>query len=193
MQATATTSSSSMPAQKGLRKLAITGFAEESLKAVLRIAGGTRARQRALARAHATRIKPAKHRALTIGARARGAALDSPTTRYKFLADMGPEAAIALRAAPRISSRSISTPAFPRSSIPTGTAVQLTEVITRRALSNEVITPGRTTVGDVGEWLYDELGREASAPGSSPTFACSGRACPTRPRAAFCTSPPSPR
>ncbi|MEJ8566539.1 M24 family metallopeptidase [Elongatibacter sediminis] len=35
--------------------------------------------------------------------------------------------------------------------------VQLTEEITRRALSNEVIDPGRTTVGDVRNWLYDAL------------------------------------
>jgi Xaa-Pro aminopeptidase len=37
------------------------------------------------------------------------------------------------------------------------TAVQLTEALVRRALSNEVITPGRTTVGDVRRWLYDAL------------------------------------
>jgi Xaa-Pro dipeptidase len=37
------------------------------------------------------------------------------------------------------------------------TGVQLTEALTRRALSNEVITPGRTTVGDVRRWLYDAL------------------------------------
>ena len=35
--------------------------------------------------------------------------------------------------------------------------VQLTEEITRRALSNEVIEPGTTTVGDVRNWLYDAL------------------------------------
>ena len=37
-------------------------------------------------------------------------------------------------------------------------AVQLTESLTRRALSSEVITPGKTTVGDVRRWLYDALG-----------------------------------
>jgi Xaa-Pro aminopeptidase len=37
------------------------------------------------------------------------------------------------------------------------TAVQLTEALTRRALSSEVIRPGRTTVGDVRRWLYDAL------------------------------------
>lgn len=39
------------------------------------------------------------------------------------------------------------------------TLVALTDEITRRAFSNEVITPGRTTVGDVRRWLFDELGR----------------------------------
>ena len=38
------------------------------------------------------------------------------------------------------------------------TAVALTEYLTRRALSSEVITPGKTTVGDVRNWLYDALG-----------------------------------
>ena len=36
-------------------------------------------------------------------------------------------------------------------------AVALTEEITRRALSSEVIKPGKTTVGDVRNWLYDQL------------------------------------
>lgn len=37
------------------------------------------------------------------------------------------------------------------------TAVQLTEALTRRALSREVIQPGTTTVGEVRRWLYDAL------------------------------------
>jgi len=37
------------------------------------------------------------------------------------------------------------------------TAVALTEYLTRRALSSEVITPGKTTVGEVRHWLYDAL------------------------------------
>ncbi|MBL8961440.1 MAG: M24 family metallopeptidase [Gemmatimonadetes bacterium] len=36
--------------------------------------------------------------------------------------------------------------------------VHLTEVLARRALSNEVIVPGKTRVGDVRNWLYDALG-----------------------------------
>jgi len=36
-------------------------------------------------------------------------------------------------------------------------AVALTESLARRALSNEVITPGKTTVGDVRNWLYDAM------------------------------------
>ena len=37
------------------------------------------------------------------------------------------------------------------------TAVHLTEILTKRALSNEVITPGRTTVGDVRWWLLQQV------------------------------------
>jgi Xaa-Pro aminopeptidase len=36
-------------------------------------------------------------------------------------------------------------------------AVELTEVITRRAFSNEVITPGKTTVGDVRYWWLQQM------------------------------------
>ena len=35
--------------------------------------------------------------------------------------------------------------------------VHLTEVLARRALSNEVIVPGKTKVGDVRRWLYDAM------------------------------------
>ena len=52
--------------------------------------------------------------------------------------------------------------------------VEWTEHLARRALSNEVITPGVTTVGDVRRWLYTQSPRPASSRGSSPTFACSG-------------------
>lgn len=37
------------------------------------------------------------------------------------------------------------------------TAVLATDVITRRAFSNEVITPGKTTVGDVRWWMIQQL------------------------------------
>ena len=36
-------------------------------------------------------------------------------------------------------------------------AVLLTDILTRRAFSNEVVTPGKTTVGDVRWWLLQQL------------------------------------
>lgn len=36
-------------------------------------------------------------------------------------------------------------------------AVLLTDILTRRAFSKEVITPGKTTVGDVRWWLYQQI------------------------------------
>jgi len=39
------------------------------------------------------------------------------------------------------------------------TAVLATDVITRRAFSNEVITPGKTTVGDVRWWMMEQVNR----------------------------------
>ncbi|MFL6468580.1 MAG: M24 family metallopeptidase [Pyrinomonadaceae bacterium] len=38
-------------------------------------------------------------------------------------------------------------------------AVQLTDFLTRRAFSTEVITPGKTTVGDVRWWLLDQVSK----------------------------------
>ena len=37
------------------------------------------------------------------------------------------------------------------------TAVALTDILTRRAFSNEVITPGKTTVGDVRFWFLQQV------------------------------------
>ena len=37
------------------------------------------------------------------------------------------------------------------------TAVHLTDILTQRAFSNEVITPGKTTVGDVRWWFLQQL------------------------------------
>jgi len=37
------------------------------------------------------------------------------------------------------------------------TAVEVTDILTRRAFSNEVITPGKTTVGDVRWWFMQQL------------------------------------
>lgn len=38
-------------------------------------------------------------------------------------------------------------------------AVLVTDILTRRAFSNEVITPGRTTVGDVRWWLIEQVNK----------------------------------
>jgi len=37
------------------------------------------------------------------------------------------------------------------------TAVQVTDILTQRAFSNEVITPGKTTVGDVRFWFLQQV------------------------------------
>src|SRR5574341_32378 len=37
------------------------------------------------------------------------------------------------------------------------TAVTVTDILTQRALSNEVITPGKTTVGDVRGWMLQQV------------------------------------
>jgi Xaa-Pro dipeptidase len=58
------------------------------------------------------------------------------------------------------------------------TAVALTEHLTKRALSSEVITPGRTTVGDVRRWLYDALGAHGVTTWFQPDLRVQRRAVP---------------
>ncbi len=54
--------------------------------------------------------------------------------------------------------------------------VILTDIITKRALSNEVITPGKLRSATFDAGFYDEMWRNRGAHGSSPTCAFSAKA-----------------
>ena len=141
--------------EAGLRKLAITGYAEESLKAFFESPDDPAPPDQALAELW-TRFKPAKI-ALAFGGAPRRAALDHQDS-YEFLAaTMGAEAASRFVPAADLIEEYLDT-RIPEEFDTYTALVQLTEVLTRRAFSNEVIMPGRTTVGDVRRWLFDALG-----------------------------------
>ena len=76
---------------------------------------------------------------------------------YKFLAEtLGPENEKKFVSAANLLTEFFDT-RLPEELEHYRTAVLATDVITRRAFSNEVITPGKTTVGDVRWWMMQQL------------------------------------
>ena len=76
---------------------------------------------------------------------------------YKFLADaLGPENEKKFVSAADLLTEFFDT-RLPEEFEHYRTAVLATDVITRRAFSNEVIKPGKTTVGDVRWWMLQQL------------------------------------
>src|SRR6185436_15368390 len=55
------------------------------------------------------------------------------------------------------------------------TAVALTDILTQRAFSNEVITPGKTTAGDVRYWFLQRITISDWTRGSRPICESSDR------------------
>ncbi|MCA9736633.1 MAG: M24 family metallopeptidase [Gemmatimonadota bacterium] len=137
-----------------LRKVAATGYWEESV-----------------ARFFESPIDPApaadvlkalweEHRPEAIGlgtGGARGMTRSLGHDAWTFLSEaMGPEATARFVSAEPLIEEYLAT-RIPEERPHYERLVTLTEAITRRALSNEVITPGTTTVGDVRRFLYDAL------------------------------------
>jgi Xaa-Pro dipeptidase len=140
--------------EKGLRRIAITGFAEENLKHFFQSPDEPRPADKVLPELY-EQYKPQKI-ALSFGAR-RGVQRSLTHDSYDFLAQkMGADAAQHFVPAADLIEEYLDT-RIPEEFDSYATMVQLTDVLTRRALSNEVIHPGKTTIGDVRRWLYDQL------------------------------------
>lgn len=139
----------------GLRKIAIVGYAEESLEAFFEMPDDPKPPDQVLPGLWAT-YKPAKI-ALGFGG-LRGVQRSLTKDTYEYLAKtMGSEAAARFVPAADLIEEYLDT-RIPEEFDTYTALVRLTDVLTKRAFSNEVIAPGRTTVGDVRRWLYDELG-----------------------------------
>ncbi len=137
-----------------LRKVAITGYAEETVQRFFE--SPTEPKPPAQTLAALYQQHHPKKIALGIGG-ARGVTRTLTHDTYQFLSDaMGPEATSRFVPAADLLEEYLDT-RIPEEARYYETAVKLTEDITRRALSNEVIVPGKTTVGDVRNWLYDAL------------------------------------
>ncbi len=141
--------------EKGLRKLAISGYAEENLKAFFESLDDPRPADKVLPELW-EQYHPQKI-ALSYGAR-RGVQRSITKDTYDFLAEkMGPEAAKHFVPAADLIEDYL-TARLPEEFETYTDLVALTDVLTRRAFSNEVITPGKTTLGDLRRWFYDQLG-----------------------------------
>ena len=137
-----------------LRKVALTGFSEDNLKRFFESSDEPQPPARML------RELVERHRPATIGLSiggTRGQTRDLTHESYRWLVDvLGDSTAARFVPAAPLIEEYLDTRLEAEKPHYTA-AVAVTERIVRRALSDEVITPGRTTVGDVRNWLYDAL------------------------------------
>jgi cyclophilin family peptidyl-prolyl cis-trans isomerase len=139
--------------EAGLARVALTGYAEENVQRYFESPGEPAAQGKALAGLVA-KYTPASI-ALAIGG-SRGVTRSLTHDAYQFIMEsIGPEAAKTVVPAEPLIEELLDT-RLPGERPHYALLVEWTEFLARRALSNEVITPGRTTVGDVRRWLYTQ-------------------------------------
>jgi len=140
----------------GLKKIAITGFAEESVKKFFEAPDDPKPADQVLPALY-QEYKPKKI-ALSYGGH-RGVTRSITHDTYKFIAEkMGADAESHFVPAENLIEEYSDT-RLPEEFATYTDMVKVTEILAKRALSGEVIKPGKTTVGDIRVWLYDELGK----------------------------------
>jgi Xaa-Pro dipeptidase len=140
---------------KGLRKIAVTGYAEDNLKHFFEALNDPRPAEKMLPELY-QQFKPRKI-ALSYDAK-RGVQRSLTYDTYNFIAKcMGADATQHFVPAADLIENYLDT-RIPDEFETYKRMVELTDSLTRRALSAEVIKPGQTTVGDVRRWFYDQLG-----------------------------------
>jgi Xaa-Pro dipeptidase len=139
---------------RGLQRIAVTGYAEEHLKRFFEAPDEPVAPRVRLA-ALVKEFDP-KTIGLSMGG-SRGMTRSLTFDTHAFLREaVGPTYASRFTSAADLIEEYLDT-RLPAEKEHYTTAVALTEQLVQRALSNEVITPGTTTVGDVRRWLYDAV------------------------------------
>ncbi len=140
----------------GLKKFAITGYTEENLARFFDAPFTEPRPPAATLRDLYQQYKPAT---IGLGIRGtRGQTRGLGYDAYRFLAEtLGPAAESTFVSAADLVQEYLDT-RLPDEMPHYTAAVAVTEAIVKRALSNDVITPGTTTVGDVRRALYDMLG-----------------------------------
>ena len=141
--------------EQGLKKVAITSYTEENLGRFFEAPFTEPRPPAATLKALYEQYRP---RTIGVGiGGGRGQTRSLGHDAYDFLANaMGPEATARFKSAALLIEEFLDT-RIPGEMEHYRTAVALTEEIVARALSPAVITPGRTTVGDVRRALYDAL------------------------------------
>jgi Xaa-Pro dipeptidase len=139
--------------QSGLVRVAITGYAEENVQRFFESPKEPAAADKTLADL-LTKYQPATI-ALSIGG-ARGVTHSLTHDAYEFIVGAtGREGALRIVPAEPLVEEFLDT-RIADEMTHYNLLVEWTEHLARRALSNEVITPGVTTVGDVRRWLYTQ-------------------------------------
>jgi Xaa-Pro dipeptidase len=144
---------------QGLKRYAVTGYAEDNLLRFFESPEEFRKVKEGI-QAVVARHDP-QTIALSIEPRdyrpSRGVTRSLTKATYEFLADaLGPRYEARFVPAGPLIEEYLDT-RLPEEREPYAELCAATEQLTRQALSNEVITPGRTTVGDVRRFLYDRL------------------------------------
>ena len=145
--------------EQGLKRYAITGYAEDNILRFFESPEEFRKVKEGL------QTVVSRHDPKTIGLSiepkgyrpSRGVTRSLTKATYEFLADaLGPTYEARLVPAGPLIEEYLDT-RLAEEREPYAQMCAATEALTRRALSNDVITPGRTTVGDVRRFLYDRL------------------------------------
>jgi Xaa-Pro aminopeptidase len=146
--------------ESGLKKLAVLGYKEENVEQFFEISKqGIKTLEE-----WDKKFKP-KTIGLGIGGR-RGVTRSLTHETYKYLLEnLGAEAEERFVSAAALIEEYLDT-RLPEEFEHYAKLVRVTEILARRALSNEVVTPGKTTVGDVRRWLYTQ----SAALGLRPWF-----------------------
>lgn len=141
--------------EKGLKKIAVTGYSQESVGHFFEKSNEAQIDQAKEMRALWDAYHPA-HIALGIDGK-RGVTRSLTRSSYDYLAkSMGPEAAKHFVPAQDLITEYLET-RLPEEFETYKQMVIVTDLITKRGLSNEAITPGKTTVGEVVSWFYDQM------------------------------------
>ncbi|RKG78353.1 M24 family metallopeptidase [Corallococcus terminator] len=138
----------------GLKKVALTGYATEAVTRFFERPEESRKPQEVLAELEA-KYHP---RAIALGMGGkRGVTRSLTHDSYQWLVEaLGAQAQGRFVSAAPLIEEYLDT-RLPGEFAPYRDLVVLTESLVKRALSNEVVVPGKTTVGDVRRWLYDAL------------------------------------
>ena len=142
----------------GLKRFSITGYPEENLKRFFEPMAEGRNPTKMLAQLY-QQFQPQTIALAMDGTRGVTRGLTHST--FLLLSDaVGTEGAKRFVSAAPLIEEYLDT-RIPEEHSTYSTLVRLTDAITRRALSSDVITPGKTTVGEVRRWLFDQLGHRS--------------------------------